>query len=171
MLKMLKIVRLQKNNIFDNFSKIYLNYLNLFSPDKSYLSTNPFFPYSKNFCKTQPQFTLEQFVKEVNKILNEISDQLEDYDLNITENNSLTDGVLKLTFSGNKNYVLNIQRPNMQLWLSSPVSGPQRFEFDTQTNNWENIRNGKELLSILNEEINQMLKENNSSSKVELKLN
>ena len=42
-------------------------------------------------------------------------------------------GVMKVDFvddQGKKTYVLNKQAPNKQLWLSSPFSGPQRYEYD-----------------------------------------
>ena len=37
-------------------------------------------------------------------------------------------GVLTMVLDGGNTYVLNKQRPNRQVWLSSPVSGPRRFE-------------------------------------------
>ncbi len=112
----------------------------------------------------------ERYLKEVDHTLNVINDELESYELEITDNLTLADGVLKVQFKGNKNYVLNIQRPNKQIWLSSPLSGPQRFEFREESNTWRNVRNDKELLQILNEEINNILVENKiMDKKVELK--
>ena len=37
-------------------------------------------------------------------------------------------GVLNLTLPPYGTYVLNKQPPNLQIWMSSPVSGPTRFE-------------------------------------------
>lgn len=109
---------------------------------------------------TENKIDLNRYLKEVNFTLNFLNDYLEQKDYPITENLVLADGVLKIIFSGNKNYVLNIQRPNLQLWLSSPISGPQRFEFDLVNNSWINNRTGKELYTIMQEEINSILKEN-----------
>lgn len=39
------------------------------------------------------------------------------------------DGVLTIEMTDGRAYVLNKQAPNMQVWLSSPISGPQRFEY------------------------------------------
>lgn len=112
---------------------------------------------------------LERYLKEVHKTLNYINDYLEE--LEVTDNITLSDGVLKITLNKNKHYVLNIQRPNMQIWLSSPISGPQRFEFDLSTNSWKNNRNGGEIYKILNQEMNSILKEASSSIDIKIELN
>ena len=42
---------------------------------------------------------------------------------------TLADGVLTVKLGGKfGTYVINKQTPNKQLWLSSPVSGPARFD-------------------------------------------
>lgn len=38
-------------------------------------------------------------------------------------------GVLTLNFPPNGTYVLNKQPPNKQIWLSSPISGPKRYDW------------------------------------------
>lgn len=56
-------------------------------------------------------------------------------------------------------YVINKQPPNKQLWLSSPVSGPKRFDYVVKTDGpdekdhyakgeWFSMRDGV-LLSVL----------------------
>ena len=89
-------------------------------------------------------------------------------DLVIVDNLQLSDGVLKISFKNGKHYVLNIQRPNLQIWLSSPLSGPQRFQLNTADGTWGNIRNKKCLLTILQEEFNQILKSENIDNKIKL---
>jgi frataxin len=121
--------------------------------------------FQKNFS-VKNKIEINRYIKEVEKSLNHISDTIERKELEITENLVLSDGVLKITFTGNKNYVLNIQRPNLQIWLSSPFSGPQRFEYDLTSNTWKNNRSGKDLYLILEEEINQILKENKISDEI-----
>ena len=37
-------------------------------------------------------------------------------------------------------YVINKQTPNRQIWWSSPLSGPMRFQWNTTTRRWENVR-------------------------------
>jgi len=54
-------------------------------------------------------------------------------------------------------YVINKQPPNKQIWLSSPVSGPKRFNFDPAMRQWVDSRNGELLEALLNEELNAAL--------------
>lgn len=42
---------------------------------------------------------------------------------------SLSQGVLKLDLGSHGSWVINKQAPNKQLWWSSPVSGPKRYEY------------------------------------------
>ena len=50
-----------------------------------------------------------------------------------------------------RSWVLNKQAPNMQIWFSSPVSGPCRFELDS--GEWRHTRDGKELFTVLKDEL------------------
>lgn len=52
-------------------------------------------------------------------------------------------------------YVLNKQAPNKQIWSSSPVSGPARYDWDG--GKWMYKRDGSELLHKLSEELTQLL--------------
>ena len=49
------------------------------------------------------------------------------------------DGVLSIQLGEAGTYVLNIQAPNRQIWLSSPISGPARYNFDSSTRTWCDI--------------------------------
>lgn len=46
------------------------------------------------------------------------------------------DGVLTMTFPPHGTWVLNKQTPNRQIWWSSPISGPRRYEYDHRSNQW-----------------------------------
>ncbi|KAI5799830.1 arabinogalactan endo-1,4-beta-galactosidase [Geopyxis carbonaria] len=61
-------------------------------------------------------------------------------------------GVLTLTVP-HGTYVLNKQPPNKQIWLSSPVSGPKRYDWDADRRNWVYARDGSGLEELLKEEI------------------
>jgi frataxin len=124
---------------------------------------------NKNF-KFCDKLDLNTYVKEVDKIMHNIFDKIDEKEYDITENITYTEGVLNIRFSPNKNYVLNIQRPNLQIWLSSPFSGPQRFEFDKETKTWKQIRTGENILDILEKEFNQILKMNNINEELNLKI-
>lgn len=50
-------------------------------------------------------------------------------------------------------YVLNKQPTNMQIWLSSPVSGPKRFDYDPESRRWVYSRTGEDLQELLIQEV------------------
>ena len=53
----------------------------------------------------------------------------------------LSQGVLTLDLGGRRGvFVINKQAPNRQIWLSSPVTGPARFEFDDGARQWVHVR-------------------------------
>ena len=65
-------------------------------------------------------------------------------------------------------YVINKQPPNRQIWLSSPVSGPKRFDYvivrdgqdekqDSGMGEWVYIRDGQKLTDILRKETGVVL--------------
>jgi frataxin len=43
-----------------------------------------------------------------------------------------SNGVLTMVFPPHGTWVLNKQTPNRQIWWSSPISGPRRYEFEQQ---------------------------------------
>ena len=63
----------------------------------------------------------------------------------------LSSGVLTLKIAGTGTWVLNKQVPNRQLWLSSPVSGPCRYEYDGEK--WTHTRDGSSLADLLEREL------------------
>lgn len=62
----------------------------------------------------------------------------------------LAQGVLSLYLPPNGSYVINKQPPNKQIWWSSPVSGPKRF--DLVDGKWVYLRDGSTLGGGLREE-------------------
>lgn len=73
-------------------------------------------------------------------------------------------GVLNLSFPPNGSYVLNKQPPNKQIWLSSPITGPKRFDFviesegqdvkeGTGVGDWVYLRDGTALSDVLLKEV------------------
>lgn len=49
-------------------------------------------------------------------------------------------GVLTVKFGPQCTYVLNKQPPNQQIWLSSPFSGPRRFDWKQDLQRWLDTR-------------------------------
>lgn len=50
---------------------------------------------------------------------------------------SVTDKILRLT-AKDASIVINTQTPNRQLWYSSNLSGPQRFDYCAEEDSWKN---------------------------------
>jgi len=73
-------------------------------------------------------------------------------------------GVLTLTFPPIGTYVLNKQPPNKQIWLSSPISGPKRYDWVVKgegqhqkegggQGDWIYLRDGTSLSDVLAKEV------------------
>lgn len=73
-------------------------------------------------------------------------------------------GVLNVTFPGIGTYVINKQPPNKQIWLSSPISGPKRYDYvvygesqaqkeDTAVGSWVYLRDGSNMRDLFAEEL------------------
>ncbi|KAF8451395.1 hypothetical protein BGX38DRAFT_1091782, partial [Terfezia claveryi] len=56
-------------------------------------------------------------------------------------------GVLTVVVEGKGTWVVNKQPPNRQMWLSSPISGPKRFDWvvDGDGGRWICLRGGSEV--------------------------
>ncbi|URE48353.1 frataxin [Musa troglodytarum] len=64
--------------------------------------------------------------------------------------------VLTLKLGSLGTYVINKQAPNRQIWLSSPVSGPSRFDWDATAKTWVYRRTKAALLQLLEGEVGQL---------------
>lgn len=103
--------------------------------------------------------SLNAYHKESDNTLEDLSERLEsiledkyDQGADVTLNN----GVLTAVIDRQHTYVINKQTPNRQLWLSSPLSGPMRFDFiDGQ---WVEKRTKTEMNALLSKELSQLLK-------------
>ena len=92
--------------------------------------------------------------------LNNLLEQLEikENSLPSTFDAEYSQGVLTLKFDSQTIYVLNKQPPNEQIWLSSPFSGPRRFEWNSERETWRDVRNSEiELNEFLKKEFNEKL--------------
>jgi frataxin len=86
--------------------------------------------------------------------------------------------VLTLVLGDKGTYVINKQPPNKQIWFSSPFrpvnlsiqaniscsrshlnSGPKRYDYSEQADNWIYSRDGKSIGSVLDEELSNALGE------------
>ncbi|VDD80226.1 unnamed protein product [Mesocestoides corti] len=100
----------------------------------------------------QSQHTLEY----LSSAFEDLSDQ---FDFGSEFDVSYADGVLTVTFGPpHGTYVLNKQTPNKQIWLSSPKSGPKRYDFDPSTRSWIYLHTRGDLFELLSEEVSAIAK-------------
>jgi frataxin len=64
---------------------------------------------------------------------------------------TLASGVLTLSLPGSGTWVINKQTPNRQIWWSSPLSGPKRFEH--LEGSWCSTKDGLALGPLLSQEL------------------
>ncbi|CAM4761370.1 unnamed protein product [Rotaria magnacalcarata] len=67
-----------------------------------------------------------------------------------------SNGVVTVELNQQGTYVINKQTPNRQIWLSSPFSGPKRYDFFNQT--WIYKHDGISLHKLLNKEFSNIFK-------------
>lgn len=94
--------------------------------------------------------------------LEDMQDAREDVDVEYAS------GVLTLAFSPSepgarpRTYVINKQPPNKQIWLSSPISGPKRYDWvlnagaaedDETAGQWIYLKDGSALNDLLRDEM------------------
>lgn len=69
---------------------------------------------------------------------------------------TFSSGVLTVSFGQEHGtYVINKQTPNKQIWLSSPTSGPKRYDYIGKR--WVYSHDGRALHDLLTEEISKIL--------------
>ena len=86
----------------------------------------------------------EEALDNILEKADELSDERDDVEC------ELSSGVLTLK-TPEGTWVINKQVPNRQLWLSSPVSGPCRYEHVEGT--WTHTRDGSSLADLLEREL------------------
>lgn len=122
------------------------------TPSKRWMSTPP--PQL-----SQSNLSVEQYHALSDMTMDTLLDSLEVFvdDLGIpgyeVEYHS---GVLTLILGDQGTYVINKQPPNKQIWLSSPVSGPKRYDYVPERDDWLYSRDGQSLGSLLETELKQL---------------
>ncbi|TLD25326.1 hypothetical protein PspLS_06195 [Pyricularia sp. CBS 133598] len=100
----------------------------------------------------------DEYLDNVLSKLEDVAEQRPDVDVEYSS------GVLTLAFPPLGTYVINKQPPNKQIWLSSPVSGPKRYDYviigdgqnqkeGTGLGDWVYLRDGSTLSGLLMEEL------------------
>ena len=109
----------------------------------------------RTFCSSSPPSfdflcheTLESLCERFEELV-ENDPRMEEADVN------LSSGVLNVLLPEVGTFVINKQTPNRQIWLSSPISGPYRFDLDPSGASWVYKHSGESLHSLLDREIGQ----------------
>ncbi|KAI9726831.1 MAG: Mitochondrial chaperone Frataxin [Chrysothrix sp. TS-e1954] len=101
----------------------------------------------------------DAFFQDLLNRLEAIQEEKGDWDVEYNQ------GVLNLLTPGKGTYVLNKQPPNKQIWLSSPLSGPKRYDWVVMGDSmqqkeggghggeWVYLRDGSTLRSLLKLEL------------------
>ncbi|KAL8708533.1 MAG: hypothetical protein Q9220_006586 [cf. Caloplaca sp. 1 TL-2023] len=142
----------------------------------------PTFP---SFCTTSSRFSThpltpepltpdryhrlaDKYIDHLVSKLESLQEEREDVDCEYSA------GVLTLSFPPQGTYVLNKQPPNKQIWLSSPVSGPKRYDYvvvstpegisgeaekEKEGGEWMYLRDGSTLGGLLREELGVSMEE------------
>lgn len=109
--------------------------------------------------RNQDKDELIIYQKTSDQTLEELSENLEtilEADTNAESDVRLESGVLTVVVDPKNIYVINKQTPNRQIWLSSPLSGPKRF--DLISGRWVEKSSQVELRGLLSEEFSNLLK-------------
>ena len=98
----------------------------------------------------------EHTLESIMSLLAPLESELDD-DVDI----SYSQGVLNMNLGKHGFWVINKQTPNRQLWWSSPISGPRRYEFHVaggggRIEEWKGTADQKDMLGLLTAEILQV---------------
>lgn len=82
-------------------------------------------------------------------------DQLDNaYDNGALEDLELEAGILTITATTGRTFVLSKHAPSLQLWLASPLSGGLHFRFDEAERLWA-LTDGRKLYDVLRADLKQ----------------
>lgn len=103
----------------------------------------------------------DQYHRLADQALEGILDVLEESDsIDRIPNSDIlySSGVLTIALGREKGtWVLNKQPPNRQIWTSSPIAGPRRYEFAPASGIWECVRTRTDLRRDLEQELQSVL--------------
>ncbi len=98
------------------------------------------------------QSAANETLESLTEKFDSIGEQIDDESISDEFDVSYSNGVLTVKLGVKLGtYVLNKQTPNLQIWLSSPMSGPKRFDFIQ--NKWIYKRTGETLHDLLSKEL------------------
>ncbi|KAG5476975.1 hypothetical protein LSCM1_05309 [Leishmania martiniquensis] len=108
-------------------------------------------------------FTDVKFNAAADELLELVETKVDALDSSAVEDVSFSGGVLTLETAERGTFILNKQAPNVQLWLSSPISGPHHYDMITVTQDgqekvsWKSDHDGHDLVEKLERELTEVL--------------
>ncbi|KAF5481165.1 hypothetical protein F2P56_001838 [Juglans regia] len=170
-----KLPRLLKPLPLPLSSSYSIRRLRLLPLEASRTGTNRWSPAARNFCSRplnladdsqgpaaidyRSVLQEDEFHRLANSTIHNLLEKFEEYGDNVEIDGFDVDygnEVLTLKLGDLGTYVLNKQTPNRQIWLSSPVSGPSRFDWDQNAQTWVYRRTKVDLLKIFESELEQL---------------
>ncbi|CAN4104860.1 unnamed protein product [Withania somnifera] len=101
----------------------------------------------------------DEYHRLANATIHDLLDKLEEYGDSVDIDGFDVDygnEVLTLKLGSLGTYVINKQTPNRQIWMSSPVSGPSRFDWDQNSQGWIYRRTKANLKKVLEDELEEL---------------
>ena len=103
----------------------------------------------------------EVFAEEADRMLNDIQYLLETDQVDNTgliDDIDYSDGILKIVIPHQGTWVLNSHSFTKQIWVSSPISGPSKYNYHQEENLWLGERYKNSLIQLIEEEMSTTLK-------------
>ena len=98
------------------------------------------------------------FVTIVEATLNRLSGMVEAFDEEDVLEIEQSSGMLSIELPSGKQFVINRQIPTRQIWLSSPLSGGLRFDYDEDEKAWM-LGDGRRLDTLLKADLEMLMEE------------
>ena len=156
---MMKIANLIKRSTLSKYTSTY----QLFNSQTAILLQNNFHTTTTSLHRCVRDMSESTFDQRADLFLEDLMDDLEGLESTAGKEFEIdyAMGVLTLVLNEDTTYVLNKQRPNRQVWMSSPTSGPRRFELQEEegVESWVDVRGGAELRSIMEAELKDIAPE------------
>jgi frataxin len=114
----------------------------------------------RQLCSSSPSDDAHSYDSHADETLLDLQDKLEDLvehetsDIASESDVTYSNGVLTVNLGAVGTYVINKQSPNRQIWLSSPVSGPKRY--DLVDGSWIYLHDGVKLYDLLESELGRI---------------
>jgi frataxin len=122
------------------------------------LRTRPRYLAVGSTAPAPPELEMHKYHAAANRTLEHFQETLEAF---VDEGDDDSDvdfsgDVLNFNVADRGTFVLNKQGPNKQIWLSSPISGPLRYDLDVEQLDWLSTRDHTPLGETLSRDISQL---------------